>query len=75
MRCGRCVKMSNRLVLSAKGVLKGKVDVQNIQARYVLLKPGFSYYETIIRAINYMAKFGWRAVSFSRGYCLMEKLE
>lgn len=67
--------MSDRLVFSAKDVLKGKVDVQNLRARYVLLKPGFSYYETIVRAINYMAKLGWRAVAFSHGYCLLEKIE
>ncbi len=69
-------KMSDRLVVSVNDVLNGKVDVQNLRARYVLLKAGWSGFETIVKAINYMAKFGWRAVGFSwGGYCLLEKVE
>ncbi len=70
-------KMSDRLVFSANDVVNGKVDVENLRARYVLLKPGLGFvsYGRIVEGINVMAKFGWRAVGFSRGYCLLEKVE
>ncbi len=58
-------------------MVNGKVDVQNLRARYVLLKPGLGFvsYGRIIEAINVTAKFGWRVVGFSQGYRLLEKVE
>jgi hypothetical protein len=69
------VILSDRLVFSAKDVLKGRVDVERLTARYVFLRPGFSYYKTGAKALNYVAKFGWRVVGFSNGWCLLERVD
>lgn len=73
---GCVLGMSDRVYFSAKDVLKGKVDVGQLTSRYVFLRGHMGQIvETLAEALNYMAKFGWRAVGFSRGVCLLERVE
>lgn len=73
--------MAERVILYAENVLEGKVDVEGLRSRYVFLesgKPSFRMdpvMETLIAALNYMTKFGWRAVSYSQGICLVERVD
>ena len=67
--------MSDRLEFSAGDVLKGRVDVESVDARYVLLRGGLMRTKMFIEALNYVAKFGWRAVGFTQGYVLLERVE
>jgi hypothetical protein len=61
--------------VSVSDALKGRIDVQQLTARYVFLKSGLSRYKTVAEAINYMAKFGWRPIGFLQAHCLMERIE
>ena len=73
---GCVLGMSDRVYFSAKDVLKGKVVVDQLTSRYVFMRGHMGQIaETLAEALNYMAKFGWRAVGFSRGICLLERVE
>lgn len=69
--------MSDRVYFSAKDVLKGRVDVENLTSRYVFVRGHVGeIFQTLAEALNYMWKFGWRAEAYGRGgVCLLERVE
>jgi hypothetical protein len=68
--------MREPVEVSAAHVLAGKVDLDALKGPYVVLvASGVSNYtESLIRAANQMAKFGWRARGFYEGRILMERI-
>ena len=66
-----------KFMISARDVLSGKIDLDSIDATYVALfntgivTPGF--FERLLEAVNYMAKFGWRLRACLERSCIMEK--
>jgi hypothetical protein len=68
------------VILYVEDVLEGKVDVEGLASRYVFLEPRTARFrmdpvmKAVIAALNYMAKFGWRVVSYSQGVCLLERV-
>ncbi|MFX1577762.1 MAG: hypothetical protein ACFFCF_11410 [Promethearchaeota archaeon] len=69
--------MSKLVYFSAKDVLKGHVDVEKLTSRYVFVRGNFGeIFQSLAKALNYMSKFGWRAVAYGRGgVCLLERIE
>ena len=74
---GCVLDMSDRLLFSADDVLKGRVDVERLTSRYVFVRGHIGrIFQTLAEALNYMAKFGWRAVAYGRGgVCLVERIK
>jgi hypothetical protein len=76
--------LAEELLLNADEVLKGRVDLEAVTARYVIVystgwivsgSGGEKLAKKLLLAVNYMAKFGWRVVGYSGTACMMEKLE
>ena len=71
--------LSEQMVFSPETLLSGKVDVEALQSRYIfVMTSGFSQKKVAAKlgsALNYLAKYGWRAVSYADGVCLVEKVE
>jgi hypothetical protein len=71
--------MTEQFVVSVKDLVKGKVNPDELTAQYIIVEEGGwgRSLERFAEAINYMAKFKWRAigVAYSRGYmfCLMTR--
>jgi hypothetical protein len=65
--------MSDEFFFKVMDVLKGRVDVEQLSSRYVILHGVFSHVKNMARAANYMAKFGWRVVGWSDGYLMLER--
>jgi hypothetical protein len=75
------VEVAGSVLLRAEDVLAGKVDVAALPWRHVFLRarqfgPSLERpLERLVAAMDYMAKFGWRAVSYSEGICLLERVD
>jgi hypothetical protein len=67
------VGLSDQLVLSVKDVVNGRVDVEQLASRYVILRGVFSLVKNMARAANLMVKSGWRVVGWSSGYLMLER--
>lgn len=65
--------MSDEIFFKAKDVLNGRVDIERLSSRYVILHGMFSHVKNMAKAANYMAKFGWRVVGWSSGYLMLER--
>jgi len=66
-----------KFVISASDVLSGKIDLDSIDATYVLVPIAgmvtSGHLEKLLEAMNYMAKFGWRLCACLGPNCIMEK--
>jgi hypothetical protein len=71
------VSLTTKFFLSVSDVLSGRIDLDHIDATYVvvantgILTAGF--FERLMEAVNYMAKYGWRLRACLERTCIMEK--
>jgi hypothetical protein len=65
--------MSDDVFFKVKDVLNGRIDVEQLASRYVILHGMFSHVKNMAKAANFMAKFGWRVVGWSSGYLMLER--
>ena len=65
--------LSDEVFFKVKEVLSGRVDVEQLSSRYVILYGMFSHVKNMAKAANFMAKFGWRVVGWSSGYLMLER--
>ncbi|MFX1475234.1 MAG: hypothetical protein ACFFCO_07155 [Promethearchaeota archaeon] len=63
--------------VSADSLLKGKAKPEDLTAKYVILyQSSFSQiWEKLTEAMNFLAKFGWRAVGYSGHSILIEHMD
>lgn len=75
------VWLAEEMIFNADDVLKGRVNLEAVTARYVvvysigLIGPATGIAKKLILAVNYMAKLGWRVAGYSANGCIMEKPE
>ena len=65
-------------LLKAKDLLQGKIQPEDLTSKYVFLIPsGFTMnpFPQLAEALNFLAKFGWRAVGYSQRTILIEHID
>ncbi len=62
--------------VSASDLLKGKVKPEDLTPKYVFLYNnwfGILPWGKLAKAMNFLVKYGWRAVGYSKGAILIER--